>query len=350
MDQGFTETQGDIMVSQIKPSTLWFNLLLAVSLLLALVLFYLRDDKLNYVLLIYVLFFPFSVLRHDRRITLTVNALTHSNFWAHKLGWDTLTTINYNDITTVITVRPPLSHSPLYRIKTQNGQTYVFNPSNFRNASELAAHFLHHVPKQLFGPAPPSDALVLPNIGGRPRIITYAGLVLGALAWFAAHYTLKNEHSGFVLFLPYLMVTAPLTLGLSYLWIKRDKKLHPFKAACIASILPAFASAYAALTFNQWLSEQNGATTVVEFHYADYYHNCQSFVAHNAHYIRLNTDDDGAHICSNWEGYNPNLVQGATYRIKIVRGYFNDISFPVDAFKNAELIRPAPVTHSPPAQ
>ena len=293
----------------------------------------------------FYLFMPLSILFRLPRMTMTAESISVSPLWEHLLGRAPHKSIRYDDITSVTEHR--YRDQKIYTITATNDDKVHIAPLHYRNATALSTYLFRHISTDKITIASPRPTFVGADIGIRPRVVAYSGLVFGLLSIALMSYGLHNYHPGFALILPYLIVSAPLSFVLTYLWVKREGKYYPLKASCVAALFPALALAYGGSTLNQWLSERYGTTTSAEFLYADYYNNCQSFVPVNASYIHLHTDDGGAHICARQQGYAANLALGATYRINIIRGYLNDISFPVNAFQNAVMTHPAPAKIAP---
>jgi hypothetical protein len=312
--------------------------LLILIMLLVQFLFSLRHQHhLNLWPFIYLIVPLYQLIVEEVQITLSPNGISYYNYWGYLFRLDKPKTIPYTDITGIL-INHQGTKNTTYEIKA-----LLFKPSLYSNKDALTAHLLQHVAADKLTVAPPPVVHFEINSGRRPPKVALAGGLLGLIVVCVAATAIHQLHPAFFPASRYLIVMAPLTLGLTYLWVKADGKASPFKASCIAAILPAIALAFAGSTLNQWLTEKYGTTTAVEFRYADYYDGCQSFIAVNAPYIRLHTDDNGVHICARHDGYNAKLQLGATYRINLQRGFLNEISFTDSAFFDAVMTQPAPV-------
>jgi hypothetical protein len=330
MDLNIAPQDQDVVVS--KKSTLfkWMPIALVVFFLLLIThRVYAQTDYLD---AFFYLAAACVYLMIEIRIEISSHAITQSIIFAGLSALTRTKTIAFADITLVSTL------NRIYSIES-NAELIFLSRDLYRNSADLTAKLQQHIPEDKFEVRP------FYYIDKRPKQILFFTAVLGAVTMVAAHGLLVNKHAMSDSIMDYVLLTALIVLPLTYLWVKGERKPAPVRTSLLTAIPLTFALACFLFIVNHLLSEQIGTRTAAEFIYADAQYGCQSWRPVDSVAIKLHRDDGSAQVCGDWEkGYTPALTLGATYRINIVRGFFNDISFPVDAFKNAELTKAAPPT------
>ena len=335
MDQN--DHDQDVLTSHTRSSVAWLPLVFLVLIAAIYVTFHkvitLKFDDFLFIII------PFFFLAgFEDRIEISRDTIKQTYYWAGKVRIMPPKIIALTAITRVSVYY--VAATPCYVIYSTTTRPMVIRPSAFTNGNALINRLLQDLPAEKL--AVPHRTHPNLDIGQRPMIVALIGVILGELVHAAKPYVLHNLHTGSDSMTPFLLVAAPLSLWLSYRWIKADQKSSPFTASLFVAIIPALALAYGAAAINQWHAEHHGLTTSAEFIYASNDKGCQIWRPLNTVEIQLHSADGGADVCATWHaGYTPSLTQGARYRIAIVRGHLNDISFPADAFKNAILIKQA---------
>jgi hypothetical protein len=334
MDLNIAQQDQDVVVSKKSAFFKWVPIAFVVFFLLLIThRVYAQTEYLD---ALFYLAAACAYLMIEIRIEVSSDAITQSIIFAGLSALTRTKTIAFADITLVSTL------NRIYSIES-NAELIFLSRDLYRNSAALTAKLQQHIPLDKFIERRPYPAFYY--IDKRPKQILFFTAVLGTVTLVAAHGLLVNKHAMSDSIMDYVLLTALIVLPLTYLWVKGERKPAPVRTSLLTAIPPTIALACFLFIVNHLLSERIGTQTAAEFIYADAQYGCQSWRPVDSVAIKLHREDGSAQVCGDWEkGYTPALTLGATYRINIVRGFFNDISFPVDAFKHAVLTKAAPPT------
>ena len=211
-----------------------------------------------------------------------------------------------------------------------------------------------HWPIEAYGPTGPIvaairthfdfDPVVLqPNqgfgadIGQRPLYVIVLAFACLLLVLAIEHMGLRAWHtpSGFLFAL--FLVVMPFAIVASGLWIRRDRKAHPWLAAVFAGALAGIFLALALQSGNRLLTEAGWRTEErAEFRLESTGRYGQRWAPADPQAWPF--DEGYFEISKGWPGYDARLEAGHSYRLTVWRGALNDIAFPLEAFSEAHRV------------
>lgn len=277
----------------------------------------------------------------ENRVQMTRTGIRQIVTLAGLVRLSTTNQVAYADIDH-IEVMETINRSKILNITTKDRRRIVFHLALFSNTDELIVHLFHQVP---FDPNPIRlDIPGTQDIGKRALYLLVAStaLLFASLAFdhFCVHAWHVSSENMSRLF--YFMI--PASILLSYLWIRGEKKAYPLGTSCVVGVVSGILWGSAVLTANHWLTEHAFTPEPIEMIYVRAEYDCQYWRPINQAKLNINHTGNEARVCANWDnGYVKELQVGATYRVMVVKGWLNDIAFPVQAFHQAQLLQ-APKT------
>lgn len=176
------------------------------------------------------------------------------------------------------------------------------------------------------------------DVGQRAANLLLIAVVLNTLALFSASFLslmhVSSEHWEL-----WLLITVPVAIVPSYLWIRGEKKANPLATSIIIGCLLGIGINLMLLMLNRFYTEKSAMVYVHAFVLLEADQKQQKWQLPS----QIDTKKQMFYIhAKNNPGYMNTLKSGHTYQITIKKGFLNDWAFAPDAFKKAKEIKAAP--------
>jgi hypothetical protein len=262
--------------------------------------------------------------------TITINS--SGVVFSQALNGKTLKQVAFEDIRH-IDLRS-VGKNKILSITTNDRELLTINGTLYENFDDLVSSLNN---KRPFDDIPIKIDMPLgQDIGHRVLVLIGIGVALFVSGLIIERIFVQAWHSSSENIFSWLWAFILFSMIFSYPFIRREKKASPFVAAIVSSLLLGGALEHSFLIANRLITEQRGKLNYYEFKYVEKDGKRQKWQP--LHGNQLDFHDGYVHVADVWKGYNQQLVEGSVYKVAVLSGFFNDIAFPIDAFKKANEI------------